>query len=45
MTNSSKGIHFSYERYLTNRYREGLGLDKVPVQLIFRDKSEQRDKE
>jgi GTPase len=44
MTNSSKGIHFSYERYLTNRFREGLGLDKVTLQLIFRDKSEQRDK-
>ena len=44
MTNSSKGIHFSYERYLVNRYREGLGLDKVTLQLIFRDKSEQRDK-
>jgi GTPase len=44
MTNSCKGVHFSYERYLTNRFREGLGLDKVPVQLIFRDKSEQRDK-
>ena len=44
MTNSCKGVHFSYQRYLVNRYREGLGLDKVPVQLIFRDKSDQRDK-
>jgi GTPase len=44
MTNSSKGVHFSYQRYLTNRYREGLGLDKVPVSLIFRDKTEQREK-
>jgi GTPase len=42
MTNSSKGVHFSYERYLTNRFREGLGLDKVPIKLIFKDKSEQR---
>jgi GTP-binding protein len=42
MTNSQKGIHFSYERYLINRYREGLGLDKVPLQLFFRDKSDQR---
>jgi GTP-binding protein len=42
MTNSYKGVHFSYERYLTNRFREGLGLDKVPIQLFFKDKSEQR---
>ncbi len=44
MTNSSKGVHFSYERYLTNRFREGLGLDKVGIQLIFRDKTAQRKK-
>ncbi len=39
MTNSAKGVHFSYERYLSNRYREGLGLDKVPIKLIFKEKS------
>ena len=44
MTNSYKGVHFSYQRYLTNRFREGLGLDKVPVQLFFRDKREQRSR-
>ncbi len=44
MTNSEKGVHFSYERYLINRFREGLGLDKVPIKLIFKDKSEQRKK-
>ena len=38
MTNSSKGVHFSYERYLINRYREGLELDKVPIQIIFKEK-------
>jgi len=42
MTNSYKGVHFSYERYLINRFREGLGLDKVPIRLFFKDKSEQR---
>lgn len=42
MTNSYKGVHFSYERYLSNKFREGLGLDKVPIQLIFKDKSDQR---
>jgi len=44
MTNSSKGVHFSYKRYLINKYRDGLDLDKVPIQLIFKDKSAQRDK-
>ncbi len=44
MTNSYKGVHFSYQRYLTNRFREGLGLDKVPIQLFFRDKREQRSR-
>lgn len=39
MTNSSKGVHFSYQRYLMNRYREGLGLDKVPIKMIFKEKS------
>lgn len=44
MTNSSKGVHFSYKRYLTNRFRDGLELDKVPIRLIFRDKRGQRSK-
>lgn len=44
MTNSSKGVHFSYKRYLTNRYRDGLGLDKVPIQLIFKDKKGGRER-
>lgn len=44
MTNSYKGVHFSYERYLINKFREGLDLDKVPIQLIFKDKSGQRGK-
>ena len=34
-----KGIHFSYERYLKNQFRERFGLDHVPVRLIFRKKS------
>lgn len=34
-----KGIHFSYQRYLTNCFREGLGLDRVPVRLLFRERS------
>ncbi len=42
MSNSSKGVHFSYERYLVNRFRDGLGLDKVPVQLFIRDKNREK---
>ena len=44
MTNSYKGVHFSYKRYLVNRFREGLGLDRVPVRIIFKDKKNQRDR-
>ncbi len=44
MTNSYKGVHFSYKRYLVNRYRDGLDIDKVPLQIIFKDKSGQRKK-
>jgi GTP-binding protein len=44
MTNSYKGVHFSYQRYLINKFREGLGLDKVPIKIIFKDKSDQRSK-
>ena len=44
MTNSYKGVHFSYRRYLVNRFREGLELDRVPLRLIFKDKKEQRSR-
>ncbi len=34
--NYPEGVHFSYQRYLVNRIREALKLDKVPVRLVFR---------
>ena len=34
----TKGVHFSYERYLMNSIREEFGFDKVPIKLIFRKK-------
>jgi len=37
-------VHFSYKRYLVNRYRDGLDLDRVPIRLIFKDKKEQRSR-
>lgn len=39
VANDPKGIHFSYQRYLANAFREGLGLDRVPVRLLFRERS------
>jgi GTP-binding protein len=42
VANDPKGIHFSYERYLTNAFRDGLGLDRVPVRLFFRERSGRR---
>ncbi len=39
VANFPKGIHFSYQRYLKNRFREGLGLDLIPIRLFFRERS------
>jgi GTP-binding protein len=36
--NNTKGIHFSYERYLMNQIRESFGFDSVPLKLVFRKK-------
>ncbi len=44
ISNFPKGIHFSYQRYLINRFREGLGLDRVPVQVFFRERSGRKQK-
>ncbi len=44
ISNDPKGIHFSYQRYLKNRFREGLGLDNVPLRLIFKERSQRRPK-
>ncbi len=34
--NRPEAIHFSYERYLVNQFREAFELDKTPIRLIFR---------
>lgn len=34
--NYPDSIHFSYERYLINQFREAFGLDKSPLRIIFR---------
>jgi GTP-binding protein len=35
---NSKGIHFSYERYLVNEIRHQFGFDSVPLKIVFRKK-------
>jgi len=42
--NYPDSIHFSYERFLVNRFRESFGLDKTPIRLVFRGRQrEERD--
>ncbi|RPJ17070.1 MAG: ribosome biogenesis GTPase Der, partial [Desulfobacteraceae bacterium] len=40
--NFPEGVHFSYSRYLINQIREGSGLDKTPVKIIFRKREGDR---
>jgi GTP-binding protein len=37
--NYPDAVHFSYKRYLINQIRDGAGLDKVPVRIIFRKRT------
>lgn len=41
--NNPKWVHFSYERFLINQFREKFGLENSPIKLIFR-KKQQGDK-
>ena len=36
--NQADGVHFSYERYLTNQLREAFGFSGAPIRLIFKDR-------
>lgn len=36
--NRADGIHFSYERYLSNRIREAFGFTGAPLRLFFKGK-------
>ncbi|MEW6218183.1 MAG: ribosome biogenesis GTPase Der [Thermodesulfobacteriota bacterium] len=36
--NQPDGIHFSYHRFLVNRFREGLGLSDCPVRVLLRER-------
>jgi GTPase len=37
--NYPEAVHFSYKRYLINQIREGAGLDKTPIRIIFRKRT------
>lgn len=37
-TNYPKAVHFSYHRYLTNKFREDLGLDKTLIRILFKER-------
>ncbi|MGE4545918.1 MAG: ribosome biogenesis GTPase Der [Pedobacter sp.] len=36
--NRATGVHFSYERYLTNKLREAFGFEGCPIRLTFKDR-------
>ena len=36
--NNPKWVHFSYERFLINQFREKFGLENSPIKLVFREK-------
>jgi len=40
--NYPQGIHFSYQRYITNSIRENFGFDKTPIRVIFRERGKNR---
>lgn len=44
-TNQPENIHFSYERYLVNRFREAFGFGGVPLRLMFRGRDKKTTRE
>jgi len=44
-TNQPENIHFSYERYLVNRFREAFGFSGVPLRLMFRGRDKKTSRE
>ncbi|MDX2499842.1 MAG: ribosome biogenesis GTPase Der [Deltaproteobacteria bacterium] len=42
--NYPQAVHFSYKRYLLNQLREGCGLGKTPIRLMFRQREGRRPK-
>ncbi len=40
--NDPEGVHFSYRRYLQNRFREDFSFGGAPIRLIFRKRKQTR---
>lgn len=36
--NQSEGVHFSYQRFLINQFREAFGFTGTPIHLVFKDR-------
>ena len=43
--NCPESIHFSYERFLVNQFRERFELDKTPLKLVFRGRAQREQKD
>ncbi|HWI41288.1 MAG TPA: ribosome biogenesis GTPase Der, partial [Verrucomicrobiae bacterium] len=41
--NRPDGIHFSYERYLSNKLREAFGFEGTPLRLLFRGRDKRKE--
>jgi len=41
-TNRPDKVHFSYERYLSNVFRDAFGLDKIPIKLHFKPRRREK---
>ncbi|MBI9082554.1 MAG: ribosome biogenesis GTPase Der [Desulfobacterales bacterium] len=37
--NFPEGVHFSYQRFLVNQFREATGLDKTPIRVLLRQRT------
>ena len=37
--NYPEGVHFSYQRFLVNQFREATGLDKTPIRVLLRQRT------
>jgi GTP-binding protein len=43
--NDPRGVHFSYRRFLQNRFREALDLEGTPLRLIFRRRGDEEGRQ
>ena len=41
-TNRPDGVHFSYERYIVNRFREAFGFTGTPMRLLFKGRERRK---